>query len=129
MWDELIDYINKMQKTLDKMKDFAMYLKSNTYTDYDEYYDEDEDDAIAKLDLFLNKLRNLYLHNKCRPLDISMVISELEKEEDLDEHYIMNCLHELLNEGTIYEPARNKIAFINTVYEKNIFDAKDLELY
>ena len=69
--------------------------------------------SLNKLEILMNRLKEIFEENNWRALEKTNIIQTLEVEESLDKNFIENALEELLKEGTLYEPKSNQIKFTN----------------
>lgn len=71
---------------------------------------------LEKLEVFLNRLKEIFEQNEWRPLLRSNIIDILTLEEFLNKDFVDNVIDELIKEGTLYEPKPGHVLFS----EKNI---------
>jgi len=70
-----------------------------------------EEINLKKLEIFMNRLCEIFEVHKGIALPTSNVVEILNLEEDLDRKWIKHVIDELLKEGTLYEPKSHTIKF------------------
>ena len=83
----------------------------------DVFSNEIEKSALRKnterIDFLMKKLREIAKKDGWKPMEKSVAIKTLAKEEILDENFILDIFSALIWEGTLYEPIKNYISFAN----------------
>lgn len=95
-------------------KSFVSGSKTKNETariDYDRIFIDQAKSTLNKLDILMNRLKEISEENNNNSLEKSNVIQVLEVEEELDRQFIENALEELLEDGTLSEPKKNLIKF------------------
>ena len=72
-----------------------------------------EEVNLRKLEICLNRLKEIFEENNWRALDKTSVILILELEEELSKKLIESVIDELVREGTLYKPKPDYIKFRN----------------
>ncbi|MFW9784630.1 MAG: minichromosome maintenance protein MCM [Candidatus Heimdallarchaeota archaeon] len=103
----------------DIIKLFKRYLKDTGYDetsgkiDMDRIFVGQSRTSLNRLEVLMNRLKEIFEANKWKSLERSSIMPILELEENLDQKFIENAIDELIKEGTLYEPKNGFIKFTN----------------
>lgn len=75
----------------------------------------DSQKNLNKLDIFHNKLKDIFAENNYMPLDKKGLIQVIEVEDEFDRAYVERAVKEYIKEGTLYEPKVGQIKLASRV--------------